>query len=237
MSNNRKTNLALVAGLGAGWALVLVVVLSQIRIATVNCQLVGGAPCPTSLSVDLQRLLQSQPLLTDFEASEAYQATISPYYQLESYHRTLSGAISLVFSPIQAAYLVRLGNSPELVLINELGNPVVEQTIDSSGAALPEVTLAQDLDLTQAHTRIVAVLDTLQRYQVPVTTLTIDQSPTIIISYDQEWRALLDSQDLSSSIQRLAAILEAPELSSVEALQSPYEIDARLQMPVLRNFE
>ncbi len=203
-------------------------------VQTIICSLDTGSDCPSSLTTSLEPL-KNTPIFFSRLPQTIMYATDTGGFTLKSLHKSLPSTVVVQFIQAQSLYQLQLGENRYAV--DEKG--FLQLSTNQTGILLtfegdPPLQSTHQLDQT-VHTVLNAIVQKSSAAQLPVTGIYWKSNQEIELSLEGDHRALLDSSDISTKIATLSQVLSSDEFAQVtQNFTTPYSIDVRFRLPVLR---
>ncbi len=203
-------------------------------VQTIICSLDTGSECPSSLTTSLEPL-KNEPMFFSQLPQTIMYATDTGGYTLKSLHKKLPNTVIVQFIQAKPLYQLRLGE-------NRYTADVQGFLQLSTGAPGILVTFAEDTPLQTAnqldqtvHTVLYTMVQESSVAELPLTGIYWKSNQEIELTLEGNRMALLDNTDTAVKIQTLAQVLKSDEFTqATQNLETPYSIDMRFRLPVLR---
>lgn len=203
-------------------------------VQTIICSLDNGSECPSSLITSLEPLKNTPIFFSRLPQTIRY-ATDTGGFTLKSLHKNLPSTIFVQFIQAQSLYQLQLGENRYTV--DEKG--FLQLSTNQTGILLtfvgdPPLQSANQLDQT-VHNVLYRMVQESSAAQLPVTGIYWKSNQEIELSLEGNHMALLDSSDSTTEIATLSQVFTSDEFTQVtQNLTTPYSIDVRFRLPVLR---
>lgn len=234
-SNFRTIIRAIVAVVGLGIVIgVIYFIGTFFRVKTVKCTL-DNEVCPEALQSSLN-VLQNQSLFFVDLQKAATKNGIPVPATLTKLKKQLPHTVSVEFS--SETLLYQLQTDQGMVAISSSGTvfhdiaerppitievkPPLNQLITADGHLLPDM-----------HQGLVAVVENLGKYQLPISHITwVDKDSILLIMNEGQLTGIIDSKSPNTELEKLQTILQSDQYQKVASTVK--EIDVRFKLPVLR---